>query len=137
MYDSSLLGRSKELEVAGALIRNGIYVYYPLVDTGADLVAANREATAFIPVQVRYRAASPALNLFRKEVVRFKGTNSVIAFLVGGTSWYLQFSKWVTKAVDPDRRDQRVYVRIAENQRWLAQFEGDVGLRQTFSLLVG
>jgi hypothetical protein len=35
--DTSLIGRAKELEVAGMLIRNGIYVFWPFVDTVADL----------------------------------------------------------------------------------------------------
>ncbi|HEX5442977.1 MAG TPA: hypothetical protein VFW87_04070, partial [Pirellulales bacterium] len=46
-----LVGRAKELEVAGMLIRNGIYVFWPLVDPGADLLATNRDASRCVPVQ--------------------------------------------------------------------------------------
>src|SRR6185312_12377382 len=54
MVDTALVGRAKELEVAGVLIRNGIFVFWPLVDKGTDLLATNRDCSICIPVQVRY-----------------------------------------------------------------------------------
>jgi hypothetical protein len=42
MIDTSLIGRAKELEVAGMLVRNGIYVFWPLLDKGTDLLATNQ-----------------------------------------------------------------------------------------------
>lgn len=138
--DTSLVGRAKELEVASILIRNGIYVFWPLVDTGADLIAANRDASICIPVQVRFSSKGPALNLLRSDGERFQKPNTIIAFLRGTgetqRSWYVPFDAWLTKAVDRRRRDELVYVSIRANERWLAQFEGDVGVRQAFAKLL-
>jgi hypothetical protein len=97
MRDTSLIGRAKELEVASALIRNGIYVYSPLVDTGADLIAANYGATRFIPVQVKFRGKDPSLNLSKRDIARFQKANTVVAFLIGERetqrSWYVPISE--------------------------------------------
>src|SRR6266545_6343245 len=104
MPDTSLIGRAKELQVAAALIRNGVYVYFPLVDTGADLVAANRAGTLFVPVQVKFRASSPGLGLLKSDMARFKTSSTVIAFVIGtgesSKAWYLPYSEWRSRAVD-------------------------------------
>lgn len=135
--DTSLIGRAKELEVAGMLIRNGIYVFWPLVDTGADLLATNRDASRSIPVQVKYRASGwGALDLTVSDKQRFKKPNTVIAFLVGEHAWFLPFDEWSKKHIDKKRRDHRIYVRIRENAKWLAQFKGDGGVRRAFRELL-
>lgn len=135
--DTSLIGRSKELEVAGMLIRNGIYVFWPLVDTGADLLATNRDASRSIPVQVKYRATGwGALDLTLSDKQRFEKPNTIIAFLIGEDAWFLPFDKWSEKHVDTKRRDNRIYVRIRENARWLTQFKGDAGIRRAFQKLL-
>jgi hypothetical protein len=140
MVDTSLIGRAKELEVASALIRNGIYVYYPLVDTGADLVASNRTCTIFIPVQVRFSAHTSGLWLVRSDKERFSKANTVIAFLTGeGESkrnWYLPISDWCSKVVDPERRDEKVYVQISKNEEWLTRYRDDEGIRFVFKCLL-
>lgn len=96
--DTSLIGRAKELEVAGMLIRNGIYVFWPLLDTGADLLATNREASCCIPVQVKYNAKGPSLVLTTAGKARFERPNTVIAFLFGKgenqRAWFLPINEW-------------------------------------------
>ncbi|HET6884176.1 MAG TPA: hypothetical protein VFI31_28735 [Pirellulales bacterium] len=138
--DTTLIGRAKELEVAGMLIRNGIYVFWPLVDTGADLLATNRDASRCMPVQVRYAAKRSALGITRAEAKRFAKPNTVLAFVVGKGNkqhtWFLPFDEWKKKYVDTNRRDGRIYVRITENVQWLGQFEGDAGILRTFSQLL-
>lgn len=138
--DTTLIGRAKELEVAGMLIRNGIYVFWPLVDTGADLLATNRDASRCIPVQVKYAAKKSALGLNRADMKRFKKPNTVVAFVVGTAerqrAWFLPFQEWAKKCVDRNRRDERIYVRIRENAGWLAGFEGDAGIRRVFGQLL-
>jgi hypothetical protein len=140
MVDTTLLGRAKELEVAGVLIRNGIYVFWPLVDKGTDLLATNPDSSICIPVQVRYSSRGPALNLREQDMVRFERPNTVLAFLIGTgnqqRSWYLPFSEWRFKAVDMSRADGLVYVQIKKNADWLAQYEGDVGVRRAFARLL-
>jgi hypothetical protein len=139
MADTSLIGRAKELEVAGVLIRNGIYVFWPLVDTGADLLATNRDASICIPVQVKYSSNAPALNLYKTDIVRFERPNTVIAFLIGAGkeqhSWFLPYDVWRTKAVDKNRRDGCVYVQIGRNAKLLAEYKGDAGARRALSKL--
>lgn len=138
--DTSLIGRAKELEVAGMLIRNGIYVFWPLVDTGADLLATNRDASRCIPVQVKYAAKKSALGLTKADMGRFAKPNTVLVFVVGQAdkqrTWFLPFQEWSKKCVDTNRRDERIYVPIAENADWLAKFEDDAGIRRVFSELL-
>lgn len=137
---AALIGRAKELEVAGMLIRNGIYVFWPLVDTGADLLATNRDASCCIPVQVKYKAKESALGLNESDKLRFEKPNTVLAFLTGNgethRAWFLPYKEWASRLVDPHRRDKRVYVRISENAEWLKQFEGDAGIQFAFSKLL-
>lgn len=141
MTDTSLLGRAKELEVAGILIRNGVYVFWPLVDKGIDLLATNNRASRFVPVQVRYRRTGPALDLHEGEIERLLESNAVVAFLRGDANdqhqWFVPISAWRTKAVDKKRADGMVYVSIKRNVEWLEKFRGDSGVRTAFhSLLV-
>jgi hypothetical protein len=140
MTDTSLLGRAKELEVAGRLIRNGIYVFWPLVDTGADLLATNRDASECIPVQVKYTGRTSGLNLFKDDASRFEKPNTVIAFLIGEDekqrSWFLPFDAWRSKHVDMKRNDEKLYVQIGKNAEWLSQYEGDAGIRLAFARLL-
>jgi hypothetical protein len=140
--DTSLIGRAKELEVAGMLIQNGIYVFWPLIDTGADLLATNRDASSCIPVQVKYRAKASSLGLNKADAGRFDNAKTVLAFLVGEDKWFLPYEEWRTKAVDkrcpeaPDRRDKRLYVPLKKNKTWLEQFKGDDGIQQVFAELL-
>ena len=139
LMDTTLVGRAKELEVAGRLIRNGIYVFLPLVDSGADLLAANRDASNVVPVQVKYRSEAANLNLHKKkDLPRFEKSNTVVAFVIGITKqrfWFISFRDWHSKAVDNHRRDDLVFVPIRENEKWLSKFEGDAGLRFVFKKL--
>ena len=138
---TSLLGKAKELEVAGALIRNGLYVFFPLVDAGFDLVVTNRLGTAFVPVQVKYRAKDPGVGLKKKDRDLFQGSRVVVAWVIGaGASercWYIPFAEWHAKAKDLNRADGLVYVSIGESEPWLSKYEGDSGISHSFrSLLV-
>ncbi len=138
--ETSLIGRAKELEVAGLLIRNGIYVFLPLVDSGADLLVANRAASVVIPVQVKYRAN--ALNLDLNEATdfpRFGQANTVIAFVIGAIkqrTWFIPFSDWRSKSVNNKRKDRKVFVPIRKNEEWLKKYEGDEGVRHSFQQLL-
>jgi hypothetical protein len=140
LNNTTLIGRAKELEVAGMLIRNGIYVFWPLVDTAADLLATNRDASCCIPVQVKYNAKRGALGLTKADKLRFEKPNTVLAFLMGQgethRAWFIPFNEWASKHVDKQRRDERIYVRISENADWLKQFESDAGIRRAFRRLL-
>ncbi|HEX4985156.1 MAG TPA: hypothetical protein VFV71_03700 [Burkholderiales bacterium] len=136
---SSLIGKAKELEVASTLVANGVYVFFPLVDAGFDLIAANRTGTEFVPVQVKFRERDPALNLLPKDVVNFTGTNVVVAWVIGSgprvRQWFIPFREWQTKAKAPNRKDGLAYITIGEHAEWLAQFEGETGVRRAFAKL--
>ena len=136
---TSLIGKAKELEVASILISNGLYVFFPLVDAGFDLVVTNRAGKIFIPVQVKYRTSDPALNLHEKDINNFKDTEVVVAWLIGQgetkKSWYLPFSKWSDHAVKPKRTDNMSYVTINKH-KWLSDYEGVHGIEKSFSALL-
>jgi hypothetical protein len=138
--DTILIGRAKELEIAGLLIKNGIYVFLPLVDSGADLLASNRDASIVIPVQVKYRGHALNLDLNRKkDFARFETANTVVAFVIGVTEqriWFIPFKDWCSKAVDNNRQDGLVFVRIAENEKCLSKYQGDAGVLFAFQQLL-
>jgi hypothetical protein len=139
--DTALIGKAKELEVAGLLVRNGLYVFFPLVDTGADLVVADRLGRHFVPVQVKYRRKDPALGLYKKDVERFAGTNTVLAFINGVDNsqrrWFIPYSRWRKKATDRLNTPHRMaYVTISKSEDWLRQYEGDGAIKRVFSKLL-
>ena len=80
MANTQLIGKAKELEVAGLLVANSIYVYLPLIDNGYDLLASNRKGTKFIPVQVKWKKTRSGLTLTKKDIARFTKTSVVLAF---------------------------------------------------------
>lgn len=138
--DTSLIGKAKELEVASILVRNGLYVFFPLVDAGVDLVVTIRASREFIPVQVKYRGSKSALGLTKQDIARFHDTKTVVAFIIGTgpaqRTWFVPFRDWKTMSVDLNRADERVYVTISRNEGRLAQFAGDKGARTAFARLL-
>jgi hypothetical protein len=139
MENSALVGRAKELEVASLLIRHKIYVFFPLVDSGADLLAANRDASVVVPIQVKYRSKDPGLCLNSKDLPGFDRANTVLAFIIGAREqrcWFIPYRDWKSKSVDNKRRDKRVFVPIQKNSDWLKKYEGDAGVRLAFRQLL-
>jgi hypothetical protein len=138
--DASLIGKAKELEVASILVRNGLYVFFPLVDAGIDLVVTNRSSRQFIPVQVKFRGSNPALGLTKQDIARFRDTDTIVAFIIGTgpaqRTWFVPFRVWESMAVDLNRADDLVYVTISRNESALSQFAGDDGVRIAFASLL-
>jgi hypothetical protein len=131
----SLIGKAKELEVAGVLISHGLYVFFPLVDAGFDLVVTNRAGAHFVPVQVKFRAKDPALGLLKKDRENFEHTDVVIAWVIGlppnTRVWFIPYQEWKRMATTPKgRRDGLAYITIRENEARLAKFEGETGIRR-------
>jgi hypothetical protein len=127
-----LIGRAKEFRVAADLMANGLYVFYPLVDTGVDLVVTAHGSIRYIPIQVRYRMSSSGLGLKRSEQLRFRGRGLFLAYVIGTYPnerlWYVPFERWDKYAKDLDRRDQWVYVTISESEKWLGDCVGKAGI---------
>ena len=132
MSTNLLLGKSKELEIAGQLTRHGLLVYFPFVDIGADLVVSCKNMSHFIPIQVKYRRSNPAIDLNKDYLERLTGKKMVLVFIIGTGSnsgtWYIPLIEFEKKAKDPDRKDKKVYIAIKENRKWLEKFEGEKGL---------
>jgi len=132
MESTQLIGRAKELEIAGQLIREGLLVFFPLVDLGADLVVAAPSMRRFLPVQVKYRKHDPALGLDKPHIGRMENTNLVLAFIIGADSethtWYIPLHDFHQKVQDLRRRDKKVYITIGQNTEWLNQYEGKRGI---------
>ena len=134
---SSLLGKAKELQVAGALIEEGLYVFFPLVDTGFDLVVTSDKGTMFIPVQVKFRARDPGLGLKPQDIARFEDTGVVVAWVISSieNSWYIPFVDWHKRAKAPDRADGLKYISIRESESWLSAYKGSAGIFRAFAPL--
>jgi hypothetical protein len=135
-----LVGKAKELEVASQFTRHGLVVYVPLVNLGADLVIADPGMQRPIPVQIKFRAKSSAIDLNRTFVETFQNTDLVLAFIIGGSSntgsWYILLKEFIKKKKDPpERRDDRLYITVAKTWQWLKTFEGDSGIQYLQSTL--
>jgi len=80
---TGLIGRAKEFRVAAHLIEHNLYVFYPLVDTGVDLVVTSSDSRLFVPLQVRYRQKAVGLSLTKTEAKRFEGRGIFLVYVVG------------------------------------------------------
>ena len=137
----ALVGKATEIEIASSLVGAGLYVFFPLVDAGFDLVVTNRKGTAYLPVQVKFRASNPALGLNPRECANFEGTNVVLVWIIGtgddARRWFIPYKKWKERAIAPKRRkDGLVYLQISENEGWLRRFQGARGIQRSFSKLL-
>lgn len=139
MKNTQIIGKAKELEIASQLIREQLLVFFPFVDTGADLVVSDFSMERFLPIQVRYRSSDPALNLTKKDLQRLKNTKVILAFIIGESTnagtWYIPIREFEGKAKDPKRRDNKIYITVSKNRQWLAKYEGIKGIESIKSQL--
>ncbi|HHX8698691.1 TPA: group I intron-associated PD-(D/E)XK endonuclease [Vibrio diabolicus] len=135
---TAVIGKAKELEVASALVSKNLYVYFPLVDNGYDLIVSDDDGKRHMPVQVKYRKKDSSINFNMKDVERFKGKNVIIAWLTGEgcnyKSWYLPFDLWLEHAKDTKRADNFLNLTISQTN-WLADYEGAKGIEEICNLL--
>jgi len=143
--DNQLIGKAKELHVASILVAHGLYVYFPLVDNGFDLIGSNRKGTKFIPIQVKYQESRAAFALKKKDVERLKSTGVVLAFGSKGEGfgnseyWFIPFSDWdekkkVGKNGKP-RKDKKLVVYFADDREWPKLYKGEKGIAKAFAYL--
>ena len=132
MNDPTLIGRAKELEIASLFISNGLYVFYPLVDKGFDLVVTNAECSSIFPVQVKFRASHMALELSKKDVLRYKEKNVILAYIIGKNenkkTWIIPFNDWKKQSSGENRNDGKRYITISKNKEFLIEYEGVKGI---------
>jgi hypothetical protein len=130
--DTTLIGRAKELEVASLLISNDLYVFFPFVDNGFDLIVGNKDCSKLIPIQVKYRKTESSLCLQKKDVSKFKGKDVLLVYLIGvGENqqiWLIPFLEWESRSSDRGRKDERIYVEIQKNSEFLMRFKGECGI---------
>ncbi len=143
MSETQLIGKAKELQVASQLVATGLYVFFPLVDNGFDLVVTNKSATCFIPVQVKYKQRRSGFSLHKDDVKKFEPTKSVIAFgsADGAKStnyWYIPIKCFVDRAIDSGRKDGMhvVYWSNDDNADWKQSFLNEKGIARAFKSLV-
>lgn len=143
MQDTSLIGKAKELHAASQLIAAGIYVYFPLVDNGFDLLASNQTGTAFLPVQIKYKKSRTGFTLHRADVQKFEKAGAVVVFGSGGDNgrtdfWYFPIAVWMTRAQDRDRSDEKVAVYLTkdDNRQWASQYLNESGISRAFASLL-
>jgi hypothetical protein len=128
----------KGAEVASALVVNGIVPYLAVTNKGINLVAANRAATAFVPVKITSRTDWPTLDLKKDDAGKLEEAGAILAFLVGDDddrwSWFLTVAEFLSKA-EP-RGEGTLSIRIADHEAWLEKFEGHAGIRRAFKGLL-
>lgn len=136
MSATSLIGKSKELYVASLLVAKNLHVYFPLVDTGFDLVAVSPDGKQFLPIQVKYKQLRTGFTLSRRDCEKFRNCDAVLAFGSGKAdieSFYFFPSKvWAKKAEDRRRADDKVVVYLSEHEKWAEKYKGNVGLELAF-----
>ncbi len=139
--DNQLIGKAKELHVASILVAHGLYVHFPLIDNGFDLIVSNRKGTKFIPIQVKYKESRSAFTLTKKDVERFKGKGVVLAFGSKGEGfgnseyWFIPFSDWEAKAEDRNRQDRKLVVYFSSDPEWPELYKGEKGIANAFACL--
>ena len=142
MQDTSLVGKAKELQVASQLVATGIYVYFPLLDNGFDLLASNQTGTGFLPVQVKYKNSRTGFALHRKDIQKFRNAGAVVVFGSAGDNgrtdfWYVPIADWESKAQDQNRADGKIAVYLHdENRQWARQYLNESGIRRAFASLL-
>lgn len=128
----------KGAEVASALVVNGVVPYLAVTNKGINLVAANRAATAFVPVKITSRTDWPTLDLKADDAARLEAAGAVLAFLTGEDDdrrgWYLSVAEFRSKA-EP-RGEGTLSVQIDAHEGWLETYEGHAGIRRAFKHLL-
>jgi hypothetical protein len=139
MSTTALIGKSKELYVATLLVARHLHVYFPLVDTGFDLVAVSADGKTFIPIQVKYKQTRTGFTLSRQDAEKFKNCNAVLAFGSGSAEidnfYFFPSSEWAQRCEDRGRADDRVVVYLSKHQDWAERYRGNAGLDKTFCAL--
>jgi hypothetical protein len=142
MSNSQLVGKAKELNAASILVENDLYVFFPLVDNGFDLVVSNKTGTKFIPVQVKYKEKRSGFSLNINDAEKFKTANAALIFCSKDQTrevtkfWFIPASEWYTKSEDRKRKDNMRVVYFKGNSDWVSQYEDVDGLKNTFSSLL-
>jgi len=136
MSNTALIGKSKELYVATLLVARQIQVYFPLVDTGFDLVALSSDGKRFLPIQVKYKQARTGFTLSRDDAKKFKDCDAVLAFGSGSADidnfYFIPSKEWAEKVDDRDRKDNKVAVYLSEHAKWAEKYKGSAGLDNAF-----
>ena len=139
MSKTLLIGKSKELFVASQLAARHLHIYFPLVDNGFDFVVSNPTATAFVPVQVKYKNSRSGFTLKRTDVDRYLPSDAVVVFSSGQSTldetYFFPFADWLGRARQEDRNrsDGKLSVYISSSGEWAERFRGEKGLSLAFS----
>ncbi|MBA4190491.1 MAG: hypothetical protein C0467_21095 [Planctomycetaceae bacterium] len=124
-------------EVASALIVNGLLAYLSVQNKGVNLIAANRQHTAFVPVRTVGCVAT--MDIKQEDVKHLVAANGVVAFLLDDgderVSWYLPAAEYVERA--ETRGEGGMRLDMDEHASWLDQYEGHPGIRKAFAGLRG
>jgi hypothetical protein len=142
MSDSSMIGKAKELAVAGQLVRAGIHIFMPLVDNGIDLIAASRDGKVFVPVQVKYKQSRSGFTLHSAKAETYD-KDAVLAFGSAADEdegeepfYFFKVREWLDAAREQatGRLDEKISIYIARTDpQWLNQRKGERGMRLAFA----
>jgi|GEM_PF-3913129 len=123
-------------EVAAALVVNGLRAYLSTVNKGANLVAANRANTAFVPVKAE--ECFDGLDVRRDEARALVDGHGVIAFLFEAngtrTAFYIPVSEYMEMA--EDRGESGLRLDVTAHAKWLEKFAGHPGAKRAFARLL-
>lgn len=145
MSDTSLIGKAKELAVASQLVRAGIHVFIPLVDNGIDLIAASRDGSVLVPIQVKFKASRTGFAFDAKKAEGYP-PSTVLAFGSDTDSatepqefFFFNVAEWLGEAQKhaTGREDGKLVIYNARaDQEWLAARSGERGLRRAFAAIL-
>lgn len=140
MSKTALIGKAKELYVATLLVAEHLNVYFPLVDTGFDLLVASKDGTKFLPVQVKYKSSRTGFTLNRSDAKKFETCNAVLAFGSEAADidnfYFFPAKEWASKSEDRGRGDNKVVVYLTQHGKWADEFRGKAGLLRSFDSLL-
>lgn len=144
MSESLLIGKAKELFVATLLVARKLHVYFPLVDSGFDLVVGSRDGTLFVPVQVKYKEKRTGFTLKRDDAEKFAKAEAILVFCSGERVdeeefYFFPAREWLARAQDRARKDDMLVVYAKthrESADWASQYCGQRGIDATFKSLL-
>lgn len=126
MMETEQEGKAGELELAAKLLREGYYVFLPLVDAGIDLVAKINDR--FISLQVKKSRFYPSMGVYWQEIRKKpfdhnKGENVFCVFVLRrgtDTNYLVVPSLWI------ERHSDEFYFDV-KNQKWFFYFRLEDG----------
>jgi predicted AAA+ superfamily ATPase len=127
--NTTRIGASYEYWLASELLKRGLWVSIPLVDTGVDLLVHNDDYSQTVAIQVKYKKDEKNIFLRGRESDSYEKKNVILAYFLKDAKYYIPMKEFLRLAVrNENRKDKAVCITVKDHRVELSKFEGDSGL---------